>query len=370
MNEIFLDSVSFGPIRFASKDTLAPPCKGKTEESRMPIPFRVQEDGSITFSLYYPNAKEVTLRFVQDSVTLTAGGNGIWTGRAEHLSGFQAVQVLVDNNEVLSPLLPIGFAGNLPYNFVDIPSDGSRAVREIPHGSICQEFVKNSVTGLWERVQVYLPPQYHSEPHQQFPVLYLQHGYGENETVWLNQGKINFLLDNLIAEGKVRPFAVVMCCGMMVSEDGSRTDYDRFHHFLLGDVMPLFEKQYRIGKSRENRAMAGLSMGSIQTSRTAVLHPDQFHSIGLFSGFFRDILGDDLRYLSTEKLSAFRSANVRFFRAMGTEDPYFSAFEADDKLLDEYAIPCFRRTYAGTHEWNVWRKCIEDFSQYEFGISQ
>lgn len=353
------NSISFGPINYASRDVLEKPYISKTQMQRIPLSYHV-ENKEIVFSLYYPNAKEVVIRWVNGELHLKQC-NDAWTGSVPAEGDIFSVQVIVDGNEVLSPTLPIGFSCNMPFNYVDIPADPMYCIQDVPHGSICQEFVRNSVTGQWERIQIYLPAEYHTSQDKDYPVLYLQHGYGENESVWITQGKLNFLLDNLIAENKAVPMIVVMCCGMMVTADGSRSEYHLFDRFLLQDVIPYLTSRFRIRKDREYCAMAGLSMGSIQTSRTVLSHPDRFAFMGLFSGFLSDILSGHSEYLSPVQIAKFKAMGVYLYRAIGTEDIYFSDFENDSRFLAENGMACDTRFFSGRHEWSVWRKCIAEF---------
>ena len=175
----------------------------------------------------------------------------------------------------------------------EVSGDDFYQIKDVPHGSVRREYFYSSVTGEWESCTVYTPAAYEEETDKTFPVLYLQHGHGENETGWTTAGKLQFILDNLIAEGKAVPFAVVMCNGMVqtVTEDGRRiVDFMLLEPQLLTDVIPFVEKKFRIGGSRERRAMAGLSMGSLQTSIIGFTHPEYFCALGVFSGFVTDMM--------------------------------------------------------------------------------
>ncbi len=124
------------------------------------------------------------------------------------------------------------------------------------------------------------------------PVLYLQHGFGESEISWTTTGKANIILDNLFEMGKIKPFALVMCDGMVKEKFGleERLNHVLLERMLVEEIIPMVEKKYQFGGCKEKRGMAGLSMGSVQTTRTVCGHPDLFSEVGIFSGFLRDFI--------------------------------------------------------------------------------
>ena len=171
---------------------------------------------------------------------------------------------------------------------------------------------------------------------------------------------------------------VVMANGMVQRRDESGkplVDFCLFERELTEVIIPFAEKRFHAGRSRERRAMAGLSMGSMQTSRCGFMHPELFSALGIFSGFVRDVLtGSALDMVSrpagrNEHLAflddpeRFAKSFPVYFRAMGDEDPFLTYFLKDDEMLNEKRIPQTRRIYHGGHDWNVWRACIRDFAQ-------
>ena len=220
----------------------------------------------------------------------------------------------------------------------------------------------------YQRLFVYLPAQYHREPERRFPVLYLQHGHGENETAWFVNGRVHLLLDELFASGEAEPAIVVMSNGMTASLQGDSAvihAFDGFIRMLTEEIVPFTDGRFRTISDREHRAVAGLSLGSIQASLAARKRPDLFVDVGLFSGFFRNP-SNPPELIPAEELCAFREKNHLLFRAIGTEDKYMAFFEADDRFLMEEGIPSVRKLYPGMHEWNVWRLCLRDFMQLVF----
>lgn len=334
---------------------------------RIPYGVEVLADGRVQFSVFAPEAKTVEIRSEETSLSLVKEED-IFTGIADFGHGFISLNILVDGTEVLYQMLPIGFGYSRPVNYVDVPKQGEDffEIKDVPHGTVCEKFFYSHVTGRYEKCFVYLPPQYFKSD-EKYPVLYLQHGHGENEACWIYQGKLNFIFDNLLAEGKAKPAVVVMNNGMVQrkKENGERyVDSGSFEEYLLKDVIPFIEREFQVYTDRLHRAMAGLSMGSMQTSVVTFRNQDKFAWAGLFSGFMRDLMNENNEHLMYADTY---SQNMKlFFRAMGKKDVFMNTFLEDDEICREKDIYCERRLYSGSHEWNVWRECIRDFLQLIF----
>jgi len=365
----YATALSFRKTTIIPKNDGIGPIVNYKPELVLPAPYEIVEEGVVRFCLYYPEAKKVSFRTYTDAFELQKEGE-YWVGTCKVGTGFIGFMLNVDGNEVISPALPIGFGGNQPINFLQIPEKESILdPKEVPHGTVLMDFMPSKVSGRLERIYVYLPPSYHQEVEKKYPVLYLQHGHGENETTWVTQGKVNMILDNLIAEGKAEEFIVVTCNGMLTvdKEDEIYVDItEGFEKMLITEVIPYMEAKYRIIGDKANRAMAGLSMGSMQTSVITLKHQDYFDYAGIFSGFVRDILSGYEEHIQPEYLKTY-SQNLKYiFRAMGEDDYFMKDFLADDKLLEEYGIEHERVIYPGYHEWKVWQHCIFDFAQKLF----
>ncbi len=343
--------------------------------------WEVQEDGKVVIKIMAPQAERVTFLVGDKEYLCVENENGVWEGTFPYRTGHHYVQVKINGMEILSPLFPIGYGYSRPYNYIELPQDDFYQLKNVPHGSVRNEYFYSKVTEEWERCIVYTPAEYEENCDKIFPVLYLQHGHGENEISWTTAGKINFILDNLIAEKKAVPFVVVMCNGMVqrVNQKKKRiVDFKLLEQELVQECIPFVESKFRIGKKKEMRAMAGLSMGSLQTSIVGFHHPEIFSALGIFSGFVTDIIqGTELdmveRPLSdNEHLKIFENAHKFgelfpiFFRSMGDEDPFWEYFVHDDKILEQKGIPQIRKIYKGAHDWNVWRQSLRDFAQMIF----
>ena len=342
-----------------------------------------EKDGRYYLRLLEVGAKTVQMVFADMVCDFKDIGDGLWVIELPFKSGMNYIQIKVDGRDTLSALLPISYGYSRPYNYVELPSaDGDfYELRNVPHGSVRREYFFSKVTGEWESCMVYTPWEYDYNPEKTYPVLYLQHGHGENEVGWTYSGKVNLIMDNLIAEGKATPFVIVMNNGMVQKKcsDGKHVvDHLLFESMLLEDVIPFIESRYRAGGNKDNRGMAGLSMGSMQTSMTVMDHPELFSEVGIFSGFLRDwISGSELdmsghapnsnrHLLAMEDADEFNGYFNIFFRAIGSEDPFMKYFLEDDAICESKGINCTRKIYSGTHDWNVWRMCIRDFAQQIF----
>jgi len=263
----------------------------------------------------------------------------------------------------LNPYLPIGYGCCRPMNFVDVPVPGEEdwdALTEIPHGGVTRRYFYSSVTGKQEICLIYTPAEYDAA--KKYPVLYLQHGYGENETGWVYQGHVARIADKLIYDGNMKEMIIVMANGMTQSDDPEKK-FGLFNEVILTDLIPFIEKHYNVYTDKWNRAMAGLSMGSYQTSQVTMTHPELFGYVGVFSGFmslrFFKIEEKHLEILNDQE--KFNSSYRVFYRAMGTEDNHFDSFAQDDEMLKDKGLHITRQTFPGGHEWSVWRRCIHAF---------
>ena len=324
--------------------------------------YELLPDGRVFFRVKAPEAKSVVIDQFGTVFPLAPAEEGMWEGKVDLGRGFKYFFLKIDGADVLSPYLPIGYGCCRPMNFVDVPVPGEDwdALEDIPHGAVTRRYFPSSVTGKTESCLVYTPASF--DPAKKYPVLYLQHGYGENETGWVYQGHVARIADRLLKAGGMEEMIIVMGNGMTQTKD-KRPNFAAFTELLLADLIPFVEANYPVLTDKWHRAMAGLSMGSYQTSLVTLSHPELFGWAGLFSGFLRApwgggnephlaILDDGQRFAASYRL---------FYRAMGTEDQFFNSFTADDELLAGKPVTMLRKTFPGGHDWSVWRRCIHDF---------
>lgn len=324
--------------------------------------FEIHGDGTVTVRLRAPGAREVVLDQFGTLHPLNRVSEEMWEGRLDLGRGFQYLFLKVDGVDVLSPYLPIGYGCCRPMNFLDIPVPGEEewaGLEDAPHGGVTRLLYPSGVTGRHEVCLVYTPPAF--DPAKRYPVLYLQHGYGENETGWVYQGHVARIADRLLAAGEMREMLIVMGNGMVQGDD-LRQARLLFPQVLLNDLIPFIEARFPVLTDKWSRAMAGLSMGSFQTSLVTLTHPERFGYVGVFSGFMSAITGDDNSHLAlTEDAQRFNGSFRVFYRAMGTEDQFFPMFAKDDEKLRGKPLNIIRETFPGGHDWGVWRRCIHRF---------
>ena len=331
--------------------------------------FRVNGDGTVFFRLKAPGAETVAIDQFGSVTPFTRVSEDMWEVTADLGRGFKYFFLKIDGADVLDPYLPIGYGCCRPMHFVDVPVPGEEdwdALDGVPHGAVTRLYVPSSVTGKHEIALVWTPADY--DPAKRYPVLYLQHGYGENETGWIHQGHAGRIADRLLAAGEMEEMLIVMCNGMMRAPGREGAGRALFPEVLLSDIIPFIESRFPVKTDKWSRAMAGLSMGSYQTSTTTLSHPELFGYAGLFSGFLSfPRAGSPEPHLAILDTPEVFNASFRvFYRAMGTEDQFFSSFTRDDELLKGKPLNTVRRTFPGGHDWSVWRRCIRDFLSMPF----
>ena len=344
-----------------------------------PAPRGVEadRDGNVTFHYYAPNAHTVEVaelggEYGDRRIPLKRGENGDWSVTVPRVQpGFHYHHYYVDGNCVTNPQAPYGYGCHEAINYFEVldPSDDTWLCRDVPHGTIHMELYPSSKTGMMQAVWIYTPPSYRTEPTRRYPVLYLHHGGGENETGWIWQGKIHYIADNLIAEGLCEEMIIVMPCLYDI-------DYDHPDEFLAGDFdrlltqdcIPLIEERYRTIPEPASRAICGLSMGSYHSAQTACNHPGMFAYIGMLSGSFdqrwygwcncREIIAQN---------AAFREGTRCFFLSVGREEErIYNQIQENIAYLKASGIQCAYFKCPGLHEWTVGRKKIREFMKLLF----
>ncbi len=255
---------------------------------------QVNSQGYARFRIDAPQAQSVSVSLGlggSGGTTLTKDKDGAWTGTTAGPldEGFHYYRLTVDGGTFNDPGT-LNFYGSIRWESgIEIPAHDQDfyALKDVPHGRVQQILFPSKSTGTSRRAFVYTPPGYNKNPTKRYPVLYLQHGWGEDETAWSNQGHANLIMDNLIAEGKTKPFLIVMTYGMTndVRIGGlGNFKIEPFQTVLVDELIPYIDANFRTLPDQPNRAMAGLSMGGIETKSITLAKLDIFSHIGLFSG--------------------------------------------------------------------------------------
>src|SRR5688572_10519773 len=255
---------------------------------------QVNSQGYARFRVVAPDAKSVVVSLGlggSGGTTLTKGADGAWTGTTSGPldEGFHYYHLTVDGGTFNDPGT-LNFYGSVRWESgIEIPAHDRDfyALKDVPHGKVQQVLFPSKSTGTVRRAFVYTPPDYEKNRNKRYPVLYLQHGWGEDETAWSNQGHANLIMDNLIAEGRAKPFLIVMTYGMTndVRIGGlAGFDVSHFQKVLVDELVPHVDANFRTLANQRNRAMAGLSMGAMETKAITLKKFDTFSHIGLFSG--------------------------------------------------------------------------------------
>lgn len=303
--------------------------------------------------------------------------DGVWTATTDSLSeGFHYYSLLIDNVPVADPSSKTFYGMGRYASGIEVPFSGDQyyALRDVPHGDIRIQNFFSKVTNSWRRVFIYTPPGYDKNLSESYPVLYILHGGGEDESGWATQGKTNLILDNLIADGKAKPMVIVMPDANIgpagLGSFGAR-NLQMFERELKESVIPFTENQFRVKKDAANRALAGLSMGGIYTLYTGVHNSEMFSSLGVFSsGWMLPLLqnvADNEYKILNENPSKFNSNIKNFWISMGgKEDIAYKNCQIMIKKLDELGIKYSYSEYPGGHTWPVWRNNLYQFAQLLF----
>ena len=341
-------------------------------------PSVLSNSGAI-FRLNAPAAMSVDVEISGRSYPMSKDGSGVWSVITPPLAkGFHFYTISVDGVQVNDPGSRTFFEAGKETSGIEIPEESKEDYlpQDVPHGDVRIRIYHSRITGQWRRCFVYTPPDYESKSASRYPVLYLLHGMGQDETGWVLQGHVNLILDNLVAEKKAVPMIIVMDNGYASPFSGPdstapATDDSRaFEEVMLTEVIPMIDSTFRTIPDRDHRALAGLSMGAVQALQTATQNPQTFAYMGGFSGA---LSSPDPKPLepATAFGGIFRDGkafnrNVKlFWLGMGSQEPNpfpetIGAFRA---LLDKAGISYVYYSSPGTgHEWLTWRRDLSDFA--------
>jgi enterochelin esterase family protein len=358
----------------------------------------VDAAGKVAIRFKAPEAVKVRVNFWSGpKLDMAKQPDGFWTVETPPLvPGLHYYTILVDGAEFADPGSRAFFGGGRYASAVEVPGPGTDdySVRSVPHGQVREVWYDSKVTGNWRHALVYLPPGYDVDTKTRYPVLYLQHGGGEDETGWIRQGRANFILDNLIADGRSKPMIIVMAYGYATragqapppgarvfgspeAMKAMREMTETFAADVTEALIPFVDSTFRTLSDREHRAMAGLSMGGMQTFHVTLGHLDLFSSIGGFSGAAGPLTFGDRGKLDPKTdfggvfadPAAFARRVRLLWLGVGTAEPerMRNGIRSLHASLTEAGIAHVYQESEGTdHEWQTWRRNLQDFSSRLF----
>ena len=383
---------------------------------------RIEEDARVTFQFKAPTAQKVQVALVTSGSNslnplpydMVRGDDGVWTytTKEPQSPGYHNYWMIVDGAVVLDPGTNAFIGYSHMCNAFEIPEPGVTYydLKDVPHGNVLIKNYYAKTINSWRRIFVYTPPDYEKKAQSRYPVLYLQHGGGEDERVWIEMGRTNLILDNLLAEGKVKPMIVVMETSYMpgagsagrgpASGGGAAAGAGRgfggfggpgggpYGQLMVNDLIPWIDSNFRTLADKDHRAMAGLSMGGMQTASVTMANLDKFSYIGLFSGGAAMGFGPggpgktvpgaapaslDIKTIYNGAMADPAEFNRKvkvLFMSFGSEPPLENP-EGLKKHQEQLIAAGIKNSYVyispGTsHEWQTWRRSLYVFAPLLF----
>jgi enterochelin esterase family protein len=372
---------------------------------------RIEADSRVTFRFSAPDAQKVQVALVTSGSNslqplpfdMVKGSDGMWTYTSTPQSpGYHNYWMIVDGAAVLDPGTNTFIGYSHMCNGFEIPESGVDYydLKDVPHGNVLIRNYFAKTSNSWRHIFVYTPPGYDTNPSQRYPVLYLQHGGGEDERVWIEMGRTNLILDNLLAQGKVKPMIVVMETSAVAGvRPGPGAGFGGiggpgggpYGQLVVNDLIPWIDSNFRTMSDREHRAMAGLSMGGMQTAAVTMVNLDKFSHIGLFSGGAAIGFGPgspgngapnapkiapasfDIKTIYNGAMANPAEFNKKvkvLFMSFGSEPPLENP-EGLKKHQEQLIAAGIKNSYVyispGTsHEWQTWRRSLYVFAPLLF----
>jgi enterochelin esterase family protein len=391
----------------------------------------IETNNQVTFHFNAPNAQKVQVSIVSTNFDMVKGDGGVWTFTTPYpqAPGYHNYWYVVDGSLVLDPNVGTYIGYSHMCNGFEVPADDSDfyALKDVPHGNVVlKNYYAKATTNGWRHIFVYTPPDYEKSRSKRYPVLYLQHGGGEDQRVWTEMGHANLILDNLIAEGKAKPMIIVMETSDVAGGGfgpgmgggrrggggfgggapgggfgggapgggfgGTNASFGRgggafggtnaprggggpgtvfglaaipagggaYGLLMTKDLIPWVDANFRTLADQPHRAMAGLSMGSMQTHNVTLANLDKFSHIGLFSG-------STVRMEEVTNAATFKKQVKLVFMSFGSVEPGSANLKPAADALNSAGINAHYYISPGTaHEWQSWRRSLREYAQMLF----
>jgi enterochelin esterase-like enzyme len=365
----------FKPVdvsRFSQYTVLGTPASTNVRSAKYP---QVLPDNRVLFRIKAPDAQRVQIDLGK-KYDLAKDTGGYWQTITDSISeGFHYYSLLIDGVVLADPASETFYGMGRMASGIEIPFAGGEyyAVKDVPHGDVRIKKYYSGVTNSWRRVFIYTPPDYDNNTKEKYPVLYILHGGGEDEEGWIAQGKTDMILDNLIAAQKAKPMLVVMMDGNLGS--GGLAGFGEqslrmFENELKQVVMPFVEKNFRTETDAGNRALAGLSMGGLQTLYAGIKNTQLFSYLGVFSsGWFANqpaLSNPQYDFMKSNAVVINNNLKQLWIAIGGKEDIAYSNCKIMLAKFDEMGIKYSYSEYPGGHTWPVWRNNLYKFAQLLF----
>lgn len=373
--------LSLAVITMMASKLLAQPALPPDRPTAGSMPL-VNADGSVTFKLYAPNAKEVSVSgdIALDPVAMNIGADGIWSATVGPLKpDMYGYGFIVDGQSMPDPnndTPQVGVLWFFSQVLVPGPEADFLTVQNVPHGQVRHLWYYSRQLDMTRGLIVYTPPGYETATDQRYPVLYLLHGHGDDENGWTNVGQANFIMDNLLAAGKTKPAIIVMPFGHpsrqwvidrarplpggATTRPGDMTVMPIIQTELLDNVIPLIEKSFRVKADAADRAIAGLSMGGAQALTIGMNHPDEFAYVAGFSAG----LPADVKPAFAGPLANPDQVNSQLkllWLGVGDKDRLLKVNQDFEQVLTDRGIKHEWVVTPGyKHSWTLWRHYLRD----------
>jgi enterochelin esterase-like enzyme len=343
----------------------------------------VNSERRIRARVVAPDAHSVAFDIGAVKYPLTKGEDGAWVGASiPQDEGFHYYQIVVDGAQVPDPGSLYFYGAGRWGSGVEVPARDQDfyALKNVPHGQLRETPFYSKRSDAVLRCFVYTPPDYEKSPSKRYPVLYLQHGGGEDETGWGSQGKTGLIMDNLIAAGKTRPFIIVMASSYVpgaqmgpprppapAAQPGApgapagppRFNFTAFERVLIDELIPFIDANFRTQADQAHRAMAGLSMGGMQTKQITLANLDKFSHIGLFSG-------GSIALADITDIDAFKKNVKVVFVSYGSRERGATGKANVEALQQAGVKSMFYESPETAHEWLSWRRSLYQFAPLLF----
>ncbi|HEV8505885.1 MAG TPA: alpha/beta hydrolase-fold protein [Chitinophagaceae bacterium] len=371
----FFSQLIFKPVdtsAFSKYPVVRAPASTNVRWAQYP---QISADHRVTFRVKAPDAQKMQIDLGK-KYDMRKDTGGYWLTTTDSIGeGFHYYSLLIDGVAVADPSSETFYGMGRMASGIEIPfaGGGYYAMRNVPHGDIRIKKYFSTVTNSWRQFYIYTPPEYDHNTSDKYPVLYILHGGGEDERGWAMQGRTDIILDNLVAEKKAKPMLVVMMDGNL--SDGGLAGFGeqslkRFEDELKNVVIPFVESNYRAETDAKNRALAGLSLGGLQTLYAGIRNTNMFSYLGVFSsGWFANqpALGEPEYALMKENAASINSNLKSFWIAMGgKEDIAYNNCKIMLSKFDSIGIRYTYSEYPGGHTWPVWRNNLYNFAQVLF----